>query len=285
MAFYTSEKPFKSSFVLGSQPRLLSVCQAQGNFSQMPRVMHQHDDRIEILLVCSGEGHYIIDGTNYRATAGDIVIYNRGAIHDESASPEADMVVYSLAVTDLKLQDRELNQFVPQYFHAVFPSGASFESLHQLFEQIYQETVANDVRHTEIANYLLWAMIVMIDNLIQKASRQLVTDEKALGQEIKDYLDAHYLEDLTLGQIADTLHINQFYLSHIFKAFTEYSPMQYVIRRRIGEAQSLLLNTSFSVTQIATRVGYNNINHFHSIFFKIVGLAPGKYRTTWKRQQ
>jgi AraC-like DNA-binding protein len=60
--------------------------------------------------------------------------------------------------------------------------------------------------------------------------------------------------------------------------------MQYIIRRRIGQAQSLLLNTGYSVTQIAAMVGYNNLNHFHCAFAKIVGMAPGRYRRSWSGQ-
>ncbi|MDD2534414.1 MAG: AraC family transcriptional regulator [Eubacteriales bacterium] len=247
----------------------------------MPRVMHQHSDRVEILLVFSGEGQYSIDGVSYSAKSGDILVYNRGAIHDECASPEAEMLVYSLAATNIKLEGRMQNQIIPDYFSAVFPSGPMFADLQALFEIIYRQTSLNTARSTETANYLLRAMIVMLDNLIRQQTKSIVSDDKALGQEIKNYLDTNFLDDLNLGLVAHALHINQFYLSHIFKEYSGYSPMQYVIRRRIGEAQSLLLNTNYGVTKIASLVGYNNINHFHSIFVKIVGMAPGKYRKSW----
>ena len=285
MSFLTNEKPFQSSFMGDGLPRLLSVCLVTGSFSKMPRVMHQHDDRTEILLVCSGQGQYLVDGQSFTAQAGDILVYNRHVIHDESNSPEADMSVYSLAIADLQLHDRAPGQLIPPFVQPVFPSGDDFTFLRQLFDQIYTATQANDTRNVELANYLMRAMIVRINSLIEKQSSQAVRDEKLLGQEIKDYLDANYHEDINLGQISQALHINQFYLSHVFKECTGYSPMQYVIRRRIGEAQSLLLNTDLGVTKIATLVGYNNINHFHSVFLKTVGMAPGKYRKSWTSQQ
>ena len=58
--------------------------------------------------------------------------------------------------------------------------------------------------------------------------------------------------------------------------------MQYVTRRRIGEAQNLLINTQLSITEIAANVGYNNSNYFQNVFRKAVGLTPGNYRKKWK---
>lgn len=104
-----------------------------------------------------------------------------------------------------------------------------------------------------------------------------------MSTRIKDYIDAHYLEDLKLPDIAAALHINPYYLSHTFKALTGVSPMSYIIRRRIDEAQSLLLTTNLTITAIAIECGYNNSNYFQSVFKNIVGMTPGKYRKMWKQ--
>jgi YesN/AraC family two-component response regulator len=53
------------------------------------------------------------------------------------------------------------------------------------------------------------------------------------------------------------------------------------MRRRIGEAQSLLINTNYNVTMIAGIVGYDNPNYFTTLFSKIVGMSPKKYRQLW----
>ena len=53
------------------------------------------------------------------------------------------------------------------------------------------------------------------------------------------------------------------------------------MHRRIGEAQTLLINTGYSATEIAFLVGYNDSNYFNTIFTKIVGMSPIKYRKYW----
>lgn len=71
------------------------------------------------------------------------------------------------------------------------------------------------------------------------------------------------------------------YLAHTFKDATGYSPGQYMILRRIGEAQTLLCITKYPVTQVSTMVGYDNTNYFSSLFKKMVAMKPKEYRDYW----
>ncbi len=54
--------------------------------------------------------------------------------------------------------------------------------------------------------------------------------------------------------------------------------MHYIVRRRIGEAQLLLVFTKKSITEIASEVGFDNLSHFNVQFKKYVGLSPLAYR-------
>ena len=56
------------------------------------------------------------------------------------------------------------------------------------------------------------------------------------------------------------------------------------IRRRIGHAQTLLISTSYTVTQIASLVGYDNTNYFSTQFSKVVGMSPTHYRTFYSEE-
>ena len=60
--------------------------------------------------------------------------------------------------------------------------------------------------------------------------------------------------------------MSPYHLAHIFKEITGMSPIHYMIRCRVGEAQNLLISTDYSATQIAAIVGYTNVNHFNAIF-------------------
>ena len=99
-----------------------------------------------------------------------------------------------------------------------------------------------------------------------------------LANRIRQYIGTHFTEQLTLEDIGEALSMSPYHLAHIFKEITGMSPIHYMIRCRVGEAQNLLISTDYSATQIAAIVGYTNVNHFNAIFAKLVGLPPIRYR-------
>ena len=97
-------------------------------------------------------------------------------------------------------------------------------------------------------------------------------------QNIMQYLDTHYIEPLQLHELGTRFHISPFYLAHIFKAETGISMMKYVMCRKIGESQNLLMNTSLPIGIISERLGFNDHCHFSTTFKKYIGITPTQYR-------
>lgn len=252
---------------------------------KMPRVMHKHEDKAEVVFITSGSGTHYIGGKKYYTRKGDLLLYNAGEIHDETANPNDNMNVYCVAVSNLNLKGRLVNHFIADNMSAVINVEDDYRKFLNLFELIHEYTLENSKSSSEITNYLLRTVIIMIDTLLQRKSAFTETEEYMTGKQIKKYIDEHYEDNINLDVIANHFNMNRYYLGHIFKDMTGYSPMHYVIRRRIGEAQSLLINTDYSVTQIASIVGYNNSNHFHSVFNKMVGMTPAKYRKYWIKEK
>ena len=100
---------------------------------------------------------------------------------------------------------------------------------------------------------------------------------------VRSRLDTSYEENITLADLAKEFHISTFHLAHAFKAACGYAPLQYITRRRIGEAQSLLIDTSLPITEIAIRTGYNSSSYFNKAFHKITGMSPRDYRKAYRK--
>jgi AraC-like DNA-binding protein len=96
--------------------------------------------------------------------------------------------------------------------------------------------------------------------------------------QIKDYIDQHYTEEFTMEKLSQEVHMSTSNLTHQFKKRTGFSPVQYIIRRRIGRAQSLLISSDMSITDVSAEVGYDNLSYFNNQFKKIVGMSPQVYR-------
>lgn len=275
------KKEFTPTFENGRIPKLLYVCKAEADHTKLPCVMHVHKDRLEILYIRHGRGIHTIGGRQYHTKQGDILIYNSGVIHDERTNPDAEMSVYSCGVSNLKLEGMRENCLLPDGASPVLHSNAFSQDIEHLFRMMYTQICSENTGAEEICHHLLQALIVM---LIKQIDRRIDTEESKeviLGERIKKYIDDHYSEAHTLESISEALNISLSYLCHIFKETTGYAPIQYIMRRRIGEAQSLLINTQYSATEISSMVGYDNSNYFNTIFTRIVGMSPIKYRKCW----
>ncbi|MDQ0204167.1 AraC family transcriptional regulator [Pectinatus haikarae] len=274
---------FNSIFKENTYPDLISVYQATGKYTEMPRAMHSHESTVELILITEGYGIHIIDGKKYYTEKGDLLILNAGVLHDES-SAGTNLCIATCALQNLSIRDFETNTLTGKNQNPILKTDKDFSEVKKLFFLMYNAVSMKDYSAEEYSNYLLRALLVLICGIIRKNSDHDYTkDENKLAQKIKKYMDIHYTENLKLNMLAGYIHVNTYYLSHIFKKVYGQSPMQYVMRRRIGEAQTLLIDTRKNITDIAMTVGYNSQSYFNGIFVKITGLPPRKYRMLYSK--
>jgi len=275
------KKEITHTFEVGSLPTLRYVCKAEADLTKLPCVMHMHEDRLEILFIKHGNGIHTIGGRQYHTKEGDILIYNSHVIHDERANPGTGMSVYSCAVSNLKLKGMRDNCLIIDGANPVLPSGIFRQDIEDIFRMMYSQVYFQYAGAEETCHYLLSSLLNIILKQVDGSVELEEAQEDVLAKKIKEYIDEHYLEDLTLEQISKDVHVSASYLCNIFKRTTNYAPIQYIMCRRIGKAQSLLITTKHSVTTIAAMVGYENSNYFNTVFTKIVGMAPIKFRKLW----
>lgn len=95
---------------------------------------------------------------------------------------------------------------------------------------------------------------------------------------VQSYLDAHFSEEISLETLARDMYLSPSHLSHAFRDWTGYSPKQYLVLCRLSYARELLLTTEQSVSQIAARCGFGDVNNFIRTFRERMGCTPSAYR-------
>ncbi|QWU16527.1 two-component system, response regulator YesN [Paenibacillus sophorae] len=101
--------------------------------------------------------------------------------------------------------------------------------------------------------------------------------EKAIDVALQ-YIKEHYCEDLSLEKMASVVFLNPAYFSQLFKLKTGLGYKEYVTSLRLEQAKLLLLNTQLKLTEIAERVGYQDMRHFTQMFRKRFQITPTEYR-------
>lgn len=242
------------------------------------RPMHGHDSMCELLLCYRGFGVYNVNNFSYVIQEGDLIYYNCGELHEVVSSTDVEIGTYCFGFSNVHFSGLPLNHFIPKDSPHVRASQSMFPFLCSLAEQILKYNSGSPANR--LTGQMLGISLLMLAAQMPASQREEPVSSTAsqLTARIKEYIDAHYTEPLKLEDIASALNCSVPYLAHTFKAATGYSPIQYAIRRRIGLAQTLLISTDYSATHIATLVGYDNTNYFNSLFSKIVGATPIRYR-------
>lgn len=98
-------------------------------------------------------------------------------------------------------------------------------------------------------------------------------------EQVKEYIQKYYMNDIGISQIAEHFKLTANYLSTIFHQRTGRRFIDFLTETRIEAAKKLLLqNSSASVQDIALMVGYNSARHFSSLFQKQTGMTPSAFR-------
>ncbi len=92
------------------------------------------------------------------------------------------------------------------------------------------------------------------------------------------YIAKHYFEKITLDDVSFHVNVSSAYFSSIFKKITKLSFTQYLNTVRIEESKYLLLNTDYSIMNIALSVGYDDQGYYTKVFKKITSVSPGEYK-------
>ena len=100
-------------------------------------------------------------------------------------------------------------------------------------------------------------------------------------RKVCQYIDSHYMEALSLEDIALQNYISKYYLTREFKKYTGQTLIEYLRNVRLTQAKKLLLTTDLSISEISRQVGFEYANYFQNIFKKQEGVTPLHFRKQW----
>lgn len=167
------------------------------------------------------------------------------------------------------------------------PTVVSEENLRQLEAELKKlwngsETRERDSDHrtsTEIYELLI-SIAAMTQSNKKMSDDRNHAGAKELLRKAVHYMEQHYMEELSIANIADTVGYSKQHFQRKFKECYGINPGQYLQRLRLLKGAQLLAEESeLSVGEIATRVGME-FNYFVRLFKREHGITPAQYRST-----
>ena len=95
---------------------------------------------------------------------------------------------------------------------------------------------------------------------------------------VVSYFSEHYNEQINIDDYAKQNFVSTSWLIRNFRLYTGITPKQFIMKKRIYNAEILLQNQHYSINEIARIVGYDNPLYFSRIFQKTKGISPSEYR-------
>lgn len=156
---------------------------------------------------------------------------------------------------------------------AVIEGGASMDTVLKLNNQFlknFQKIDSMDILCLKLQE-TVETFIDSMFNVIPSSGNQIM--KKSL-----QFIAQHYMENLTLEDVAAEAHLNPSYFSTLFKQTSGLSFKEYLNMVRIEESKRLLANTDYTIIDIAVATGFENQSYFSKVFKKYTNMTPKQYR-------
>ena len=142
----------------------------------------------------------------------------------------------------------------------------------KLLKEVYDFKAADDNFIMSAANMLsMCACYLYFNKIIKNRTDMLVF-------RIKDYIDAHISEEISVADICRNLYISKSRLYSVSKSSFGMGISDYIRKFRLERAKNMLLETEKNICQIAYESGFKDPNYFTRTFKKYEGITPGAYR-------
>ena len=240
---------------------------------------HSHE-RFAIGVIENGALGFYYRGENVVAPTGSVNLANPGEPHDGHAATEVGWI-YRMFYLDLSLLQQAASEVagrprdLPFFQTGVIHDDYLASLIRRLHIALEAELNASALEQESRVLEMLSQLVVRhADD--HPVPRAMPREDRAVAR-AREYLEAHYAENVSLDQLAHIANLSPFHLAHVFRDQMGLAPHTYLTQMRVRQAQTLL-GQGWPIAQVACEVGFADQSHLTRRFKRVVGMTPGQYR-------
>ena len=263
-------------------------CALVFNDKQRIEPIHIHDFD-ELAIVSGGAGIHIIDDEKYPIIRGDVFVIQGDHRHGFDDTRD-------LHLTNFLFRRDYFEQLKKEFVHLpgfnalfvnepLYRKNQKFKSkLHLNFRQFREisqlmTSMKNELKDeqpgsNEVIQRNLEILIIKLcryySNVEAPNSKMLLRISTAI-----DFMENNFEQKISVSKLAKITFMSESSFRHTFKNITGLSPIDFLIRLRIGKATEIMTETpGINVTETAMKTGFDDSSYFAKKFKKIIGISP-----------
>lgn len=266
----------------GSNAYPFALYQMPNGNQPLSAAFHWQDD-VEILSIKNGEIELTLDSSTTVFHAGEIACINPGQLHGfRGITPDAacDILIFPLEHLLFAREDHDQNRILRPLVDGKY--GFPLHLANELaVQQLILQTIELQKKGSDVYEMMTKALLLQFIAQLAQADAFIPlrpTKHGNICKEILNFIHQHYMERLTVPDVAAAVGISPTYFSTFFAEHFSQHFAEYLRGYRIEQACTMLVSTSMSITEIALATGFSSGSHFIRHFRKARGITPLAYR-------
>lgn len=247
-------------------------------------ILPHYHDHLEYLKIIKGSVEVTLDKETFVANKGDIIFINSIIIHSVKGIENSEATTVSIVFHKHFLScmpERLENDLAcimllnSAYRFLVFQqSNQLWHLLDKSIEVICDEMIKTDLGYQMIVRSQLSYMTGQIIRFYKDGFLKSSNNNKKQTHDLNlvfNYINVHFNEKINVDQLSSILHISKYHFCRIFKKMVGKTIFEYIRDVRINFTIHLLLDTTYTINEIAEMAGFQNSCYFIRVFKKYKG--------------
>lgn len=226
----------------------------------------------QFLFTSSGRGTLLVHGNEYPQKEGSVFYLAPGIPHEyfpENGNWVTNWLVFRGESAGTLMKNMGFDGFR-------YSESFDAENCARIFKRIFS-AASDPINGGENASMLVYEYVLAMRRSMFSQNRER-TAVNGIAAAAIVYIDRNYMLDISDEALASLSGVTVQHFCRVFKAETSMRPLEYIARRRLSEAKSLLVNTDMEIGEIGRKVGYPDRNYFSIVFRRFEGVSPREYR-------
>lgn len=235
---------------------------------------------LEIVLVYNGSFMLWIDGSTIEMKHGDIKIINKEEPHEFYDFKGSEQGGCSILISYSFM--KEIFSDIDNLYFELDNNHPAYRELMNAMLRMQEIYYNNDEFYNLQIRSVMYDLLYLLMKFFRKEKSE-VLDAKSQKHEKKykeiiTYLNQHYMDNISLHEVATIFGYNPEYFSRSFKKYMGVNFKNHIVKLRLNAGKRLLLGTDKTITDIAMEVGAPDAKSFIRDFKKIFEVTPARFR-------